>query len=68
MNRVNPHHILVDGKPICQLGDTEPWAKFFTCFYQWEPTARQAAMKIMNMACNKGRRIEVIAGHCVCGR
>lgn len=68
MNQVEIHHILVDGRPLCQIAETEPWAKFFTCFYQWGPTARQAASKIAAISSNKGRRVEVVKGPCVCGR
>lgn len=68
MNRVDIHHILVDGRPLCKWADSEPWAKFFTCYYQWEPTARQVAMKIAAMALNKNRKVEVVKGPCVCGR
>ncbi|MEK8023878.1 MAG: hypothetical protein AAB229_08745 [Candidatus Hydrogenedentota bacterium] len=67
MPPVDVHHILVDGQPLCKLGESEPWARFFTCYYQWEPTVRQAAMKIAAMSSNKGRRVEVIKGRCVCG-
>lgn len=63
-HQVKIHHILLDGRSICQWAETEPWAKFFTCYYQWEPSARQTAMKIAAMACNKNRRVEVVAGRC----
>ena len=65
---VKHHHVLIDGVPICRLPETDSWARFFTCYYQWEPSARQAAMQIMNLPANKGRRVEVVAGKCPCGR
>lgn len=64
--KVEIHHILVDGIPICKL--TEPWAKFFTCYYQWEPTAKQAADRISALPTNKGKKVEVIRGKCICGK
>ena len=65
---VKHHHILVDGVPLCRLPANDGWARFFTCYYQWEATAKQAAAKIAAMECNRGRRVEIVPGKCACGR